>query len=73
MVVENGMITISGGKWTTYRKMAQDTIDTAIKIGNLKPERNCCTENFIVLGSEKYTLVTFTEVFIHKNFFQILI
>lgn len=32
-----GMITISGGKWTTYRHMAQETIDAAIKHGNLRP------------------------------------
>jgi glycerol-3-phosphate dehydrogenase len=28
---ENGLITIAGGKWTTYRQMAEETIDEAIK------------------------------------------
>jgi glycerol-3-phosphate dehydrogenase len=28
-VSEGGLVTISGGKWTTYRKMAEDTIDRA--------------------------------------------
>ncbi len=29
------LITITGGKWTTYRKMAEDTVDQAITIGDL--------------------------------------
>lgn len=35
MVAMSGLITITGGKWTTYRKMAEDTVDEAIKIGKL--------------------------------------
>jgi glycerol-3-phosphate dehydrogenase len=30
-----GLITITGGKWTTYRKMGEDAVDQAIKIGSL--------------------------------------
>jgi glycerol-3-phosphate dehydrogenase len=30
---ESGLITIAGGKWTTYRKMAEDVIDVAAKSG----------------------------------------
>lgn len=26
-----GLVTISGGKWTTYREMAQETIDYVVK------------------------------------------
>ncbi|MCU0239205.1 MAG: hypothetical protein MUC29_07165, partial [Pyrinomonadaceae bacterium] len=29
------LLTITGGKWTTYRKMAEDSINQATKIGNL--------------------------------------
>ncbi len=36
MVSPSDLITITGGKWTTYRKMAEVTVDKAIKIGNLK-------------------------------------
>lgn len=32
---DNGLITITGGKWTTYRKMAQEAVDAAIKVGHL--------------------------------------
>ncbi|WP_064576043.1 glycerol-3-phosphate dehydrogenase/oxidase [Cupriavidus gilardii] len=31
VVSKAGLITVTGGKWTTYRKMAEDVIDTAIR------------------------------------------
>ncbi len=31
----SGLVTIAGGKWTTYRQMAQDAIDVALKVGRL--------------------------------------
>jgi glycerol-3-phosphate dehydrogenase len=37
LISDSGMITITGGKWTTYRKMAEDTVNAAIKRGGLKP------------------------------------
>ncbi|MFD2786769.1 glycerol-3-phosphate dehydrogenase/oxidase [Hymenobacter rubripertinctus] len=30
-----GLITITGGKWTTYRRMGQDTVDRAVALGRL--------------------------------------
>jgi glycerol-3-phosphate dehydrogenase len=30
IVSDSGLITITGGKWTTYRRMAEDTVDRAI-------------------------------------------
>ncbi|HET8638188.1 MAG TPA: FAD-dependent oxidoreductase, partial [Acidobacteriaceae bacterium] len=33
----SGLLTIAGGKWTTYRRMAEDAVDEAIKVGRLKP------------------------------------
>jgi len=38
MVSPSGMITMIGGKWTTYRKMGEDAVDKAIGVGGLKPE-----------------------------------
>uniref|UniRef100_A0A8C3N510 Glycerol-3-phosphate dehydrogenase n=1 Tax=Geospiza parvula TaxID=87175 RepID=A0A8C3N510_GEOPR len=32
-VSDSGLITIAGGKWTTYRAMARDTIDAAVTMG----------------------------------------
>ncbi|XP_075465473.1 glycerol-3-phosphate dehydrogenase, mitochondrial isoform X4 [Ascaphus truei] len=34
-VGESGLVTIAGGKWTTYRAMAEDTLDAAIKAHGL--------------------------------------
>lgn len=45
----SGLITIIGGKWTTYRKMAQDTIDKAAMLGGF-PDRECITEHMPIHG-----------------------
>ena len=34
-VSESGLLTIAGGKWTTYRAMAEETIDKAIEVFGL--------------------------------------
>jgi len=52
MISPSGLITIIGGKWTTYRKMAEDTVDNAMLIGAL-PERKCITMNLPVSGYDK--------------------
>ncbi|HKE37453.1 MAG TPA: glycerol-3-phosphate dehydrogenase/oxidase, partial [Candidatus Baltobacteraceae bacterium] len=46
-VSRNGLVTIAGGKWTTYRKMAQDTIDAAIDTAGLSYAA-CVTERLAV-------------------------
>ncbi len=48
----SGLVTITGGKWTTYRKMAEDTIDKAIMIAGLE-DKKCLTENMPVHGYVK--------------------
>ena len=45
----SGLISIIGGKWTTYRKMAEDTIDNAIIVGELA-ERKCITHHLLIDG-----------------------
>lgn len=34
----SGLLTCAGGKWTTYREMAEDTVNEAIKLFDLKPQ-----------------------------------
>ena len=51
IVTESGLITITGGKWTTYRKMGEDTIDKAIEIGKLRPYK-CKTKELSIHGSK---------------------
>lgn len=48
-VAESGLVTIAGGKWTTYRKMAEDTIDQAILVAGLQ-ESDCITEGLRIHG-----------------------
>jgi glycerol-3-phosphate dehydrogenase len=45
----SGLITIVGGKWTSYRKMAEDAVNEAIKIGNLE-WKACLTSNMRIHG-----------------------
>ncbi len=40
----SGLLTITGGKWTTYRHMAEDTVDHAIVLGKLD-DAPCTTKN----------------------------
>jgi glycerol-3-phosphate dehydrogenase len=48
--IENsGMITICGGKWTTYRHMAEDCVNQAATFARL-PERACATERLNIHG-----------------------
>ena len=35
-ISESGLVTIAGGKWTTYRKMAEDTIDRAAMVAGVE-------------------------------------
>lgn len=50
---KSGLITIIGGKWTTYRKMAQDTLDLAIRHMHV-PTKDCVTERFQIHGSREH-------------------
>lgn len=36
-VSDSGLLTCAGGKWTTYRQMAEETVDEALKLYNLQP------------------------------------
>ncbi len=38
VVSDSGLITVAGGKWTTYRKMAEDTVNRAIEVAHLEPK-----------------------------------
>ncbi|KAI9318350.1 FAD dependent oxidoreductase-domain-containing protein [Dichotomocladium elegans] len=61
-VSENKLLTIAGGKWTTYRAMAQETVDRAISEFNLKPTNPCCTEKTLLVGAEGFTSTTFIRL-----------
>ncbi len=48
--IENsGMVTICGGKWTTYRHMAEDCVNLAATLARL-PEKDCVTAHLNIHG-----------------------
>lgn len=49
---DSGLISVIGGKWTTFRKMAQDTLDKAIK-AKMLPERKCITQDLKIHGAKE--------------------
>lgn len=49
-VSDAGLVTITGGKWTTYRRMAEEVVDTAIAHG-LLDQRPCETAVLPIHGS----------------------
>lgn len=51
-VSKSGLLTITGGKWTTYRKMAEDIVDRAIEMGKLE-NKPCVTKELKVHGYKK--------------------
>ena len=62
MVVEDdGLVTLAGGKWTTYRKMAEDGVDLAVRSGGLTADP-CVTDALPLLGAAGYTPSLFHEI-----------
>jgi len=53
VISESGLVTITGGKWTTYRKMAEDTVNQAMLVAGLD-ERECVTKKLRVHGWLKH-------------------
>lgn len=49
LISKSGLLTITGGKWTTYRKMAEDTVNQAAVLAGLD-ERPCITETLRLHG-----------------------
>ena len=47
----SGLITVCGGKWTTYRHMAEDCVDQAATLAQL-PEKPCATHHLRIHGSQ---------------------
>ena len=52
-ISKSGLVTIAGGKWTTYRKMAEDTLEQATIIGDLEP-RSCVSAELQIHGYHQH-------------------
>ncbi|KAJ3086340.1 mitochondrial glycerol-3-phosphate dehydrogenase [Quaeritorhiza haematococci] len=62
-----GLLTIAGGKWTTYRAMAEETIDYAIQVFDLEPtiSQHSVTENTLLVGSHGWSKNLFVKLVQH--------
>jgi glycerol-3-phosphate dehydrogenase len=57
-----GLVSILGGKWTTYRKMAEDCVDQAARATGLSPAA-CTTNEQPIIGSEGSALTGTLQVY----------
>jgi glycerol-3-phosphate dehydrogenase len=48
-VSSSGLVTVTGGKWTTYRRMGADAVARAAAVAGL-PARACATEHLVLHG-----------------------
>lgn len=53
-VSDSNLVSIAGGKWTTYRSMAQDTMDAAVRVGNLDHASSSRTDGLLLVGGDNY-------------------
>jgi len=52
----HGLVTVTGGKLTTYRKMAEDTVDVVVRrLGESPKTRGCITKSLRLIGATKAT------------------
>ncbi|CAJ0920806.1 17017_t:CDS:10 [Entrophospora sp. SA101] len=61
-VSDSKLITIAGGKWTTYRAMAEDTVDKAIEVYGLNPLNGSRTKDVKLIGSHGYSSTMFIKL-----------
>ncbi|TAN12477.1 MAG: glycerol-3-phosphate dehydrogenase/oxidase [Burkholderiaceae bacterium] len=50
-IARSGMVTVAGGKWTTYRAMAEDVLAHCIQGGRLPARGACTTAGFPLVGA----------------------
>lgn len=62
IVSSSNLVTVTGGKWTTYRKMAQDAVDNAAFVAKLSKEK-CVTKDLQIHQS-----LIETENFLNETF-----
>ncbi|KAI1715960.1 FAD dependent oxidoreductase domain-containing protein [Ditylenchus destructor] len=53
-IAPSNLVTIAGGKWTTYRHMAEETVDAVIKAGGLQPKNDCVTPGLLLEGAHNW-------------------
>ena len=55
-VSDSGLVTIAGGKWTTYRSMAKETLDAAVETcKSLQPTGESATDGLLLEGAHGWS------------------
>lgn len=62
LVSPSGLVTMGGGKWSTYRKMSEDLIDRVVQEGNLAPNSGCNTYHYEFPGKEGFSEELHSEI-----------
>ena len=55
MVSPSGLVTMAGGKWTSYRKMAEEAVDRVIESAGLRAASPCRTLDLRLVGAEHFS------------------
>lgn len=65
-ISDSGLLTIAGGKWTTYRNMAEDVVDAAQTLGDLDL-RECVTKELRIHGYHRHAEESFGELAVYGS------
>ncbi|WVF70763.1 hypothetical protein IAT40_005557 [Kwoniella sp. CBS 6097] len=61
-ISKGGLLTIAGGKWTTYRAMAEETVDAAVKEYGLKPNGRSQTDHIKLVGGHAWSKTMYIKL-----------
>ncbi|WP_421943549.1 glycerol-3-phosphate dehydrogenase/oxidase [Pedobacter sp.] len=62
LISAKGLITITGGKWTTYRRMAEETVDLAINHAHLVA-KDCITRTLKINGCTDFRDGSYLDIY----------
>ena len=62
LVSRSGLVTVTGGKWTTYRAMAEDVLEKCFEKSLLKRRAAGVTEHLMLLGSDPSHTGEYTSI-----------
>ena len=63
-VSDSGLVTIAGGKWTTYRSMAKETLDAAVEsCKQLQPTGESGTDGLLLEGAHGWTPSNVSQIY----------
>ncbi|EGT42172.1 hypothetical protein CAEBREN_07787 [Caenorhabditis brenneri] len=61
-VGKSGLVTIAGGKWTTYRHMAEETVDKVVQVHGLTTVSGCVTPGLLLEGAHDWNALQYIHL-----------